>query len=113
MQFADDLIDEVRAVFGNASQMTEGTTSFVIVKGIQPLPGTEDERDVLLLPEPCDGYPSRLFFNSVILPQKRNWNGRRSFLERDWYAFSWNGIEPAGQRPLTLIRQHLRPLVAP
>lgn len=97
-------------MYGNATPFTEGTDELLLVTGTS-LPGGEATFDMVLVPKPFEGYSSRLYFSRV-LPSAatRNWNGNRSFLERNWRAFSWQGVEVAGKRLIQLIQQHLQGL---
>ena len=113
MELPVDEIEEGRAALGNALAFTEGASSLLLVKDIRPFPEKTDSCDVILIPEPNGGYPSRLFFSEKLNgPISRNWNGERQFFERTWFAFSWSGVEVSGRRLITLIQQHLRGLTA-
>jgi hypothetical protein len=63
--------------------------------------------DVLLCPDPRDGYPTRMYFKQQIQsPYARNWNMSTVILGATWHAFSWR-VEYDGKSLVRLLLGHL------
>ncbi len=112
MNFPDDQVEELKAMFGGVSRGVEGGVTYFLIPGLALPEGCNPSRtDALLCPTPRDGYNSRLFFaDRVQSRQSLNWNavGVR-ILERNWNAFSWQVNRP-GLRLAQLVSAHLRAL---
>ena len=98
MPFPQDEVDELKQSFDNLATATEGGTEFVLIPSLG-LPDGCNPKNVaaLLCPTQRDGYVSRLFLSQKIEHQgpSKNWtvNGV-TILGRQWWAVSWNAIQP-------------------
>jgi hypothetical protein len=112
MDFPEDQIQELKALYGSVLRAGEGGVTYFMLPLLHLPEGCTPKRvDSLLCPTERDGYSSRLFFAEK--PQGRsmpNWNGQARILERNWYAFSWR-IHAAGPLRLAqMVQVHLRAL---
>lgn len=91
MTYDADQIAELKRIAPNLSQAEEGGSSYLRIAGYQlPTGCVPAVCDLLLCPQPRDGYQSRLFFPVQITGGvARNWNGNIRVLGENWYAFSW------------------------
>lgn len=111
MEYSEDQIEEVKAMWPQARMAAEGGTTYVLIENATLPAGLTPSRvDLLFCPTSREGYHSRLFFSSRVSGgPDRNWNGDRvRILERDWFAMSWQ--VPPGQRLAQTILSHLRAL---
>jgi hypothetical protein len=91
MLYPQDQIDELKRIAPDLAVAGEGGISYILIRQLQLPEGCIPAVcDVLLCPQPRDGYESRLFFPQVItgIPG-RNWNGSLRAVERNWQAMSW------------------------
>ena len=92
------------------SQAEEGGFSYLRIAGYQlPTGCVPAVCNLLLCPQPRDGYQSRLFFPVQITGgMARNWNGNIRVLGENWYAFSW-ATDP-GLRLVEMLLIHINGL---
>jgi hypothetical protein len=92
MAFAQDEIDELKALCPGVSAGEEGNVTYFLLPELALPEGCSPARvDALLCPVPRDGYEFRLYFAQSVSSKKAlNWHvsGIR-ILERNWHAFSW------------------------
>lgn len=109
IQFSQDEVEELLSVSPKALQFEEGGQTFLLLPNHRLPDGCSPTHvDLLLCPEPREGYSSRLYFSQPVTSKTpRNWNGQNVRIgERNWFAFSWRG--PEGRlRPLQLLGLHL------
>jgi hypothetical protein len=113
MDFPQEQIDELKAMFPGISHAEEGEFDFFFIPGLKLPPSCSPESiDVLFCPNQRGGYNSRLHFASMVQSGKAlNWNGQNEFiLGRRWFAFSWQ-LPPAERRLSQMVALHLRGLI--
>src|SRR2546422_9304790 len=92
MGFAQDEIDELKALCSGLSAGEEGGVTYFLLPQITVPEGCSPARvDALLCPVPRDGYEFRLYFAQPVTSKRAlNWHGSGArILERNWHAFSW------------------------
>jgi hypothetical protein len=109
VDFADDELQELTALFPGVQRAEEaGTTFFLIPRLVVPTgAGPSMTADALLCPTDRDGYPSRLYLSKAIVGGRgSNLNANNvRILERNWFALSWR--VRTGLRLAQMIAAHL------
>lgn len=115
MDFPQDQIEELLAIYSGAKQLEEGGTPyFLLPGGSLPTGAQPSPQDLLLLPVHKDGYDSRLFYSqkptsTIANTDAFNWNANGvHILSRNWFAFSWR--TQSGLRLAQMVAMHLRAL---
>ena len=114
MNFPEDQVNELKAVFPGVSYATEGGNDYFLISNLLlPEPASPRVLDVLLCPNMVQGYNSRLYFASQVQTGKNlNWNGQNTFiLGRQWHAFSWQ-LPQAERRLVQMVAMHLKALTS-
>ena len=103
-----DELDELKSLSSNPVPLTEGGFEFVFMLKVKmPAGCTPSEVDLLLCPQTKDGYATRLYFSEQVTgPKSLNWNGSVRIAERNWVAYSWQGVA-SDQRLLQILLGHL------
>src|SRR5688500_10272254 len=112
MAFAIDQIEELKQIAPSLRIAEEGGYTYLFIEQLKlPAHCTPAVVDVLLCPQPKDGYDSRLFFSTIRggIPA-RTWNGHLRVLDRTWHAASWRCR--TGLRLAELLMVHLKVLRA-
>jgi hypothetical protein len=104
----DDQVAELKGVSANPVPISEGGYEFVFLPGVTlPSGCTPSVVDLLLCPQSKDNYQTRLYFSQQVTgPGALNWNSSVRIAERNWVAFSWQGVA-AEQRLLQILLGHL------
>lgn len=110
MEFPKEQIDELKQVSPNLRVAEEGGYTYFFLEN-HPMPNgcTPVNIDLLLCPQPKNGYSSILYF--AVQPTgcpARNWNGNIHALSRNWYSFSWQ--TQGGHTLLQMLQIHLNAL---
>jgi len=113
MKFSEEEIVELKAIIPSVSYANEGGYDYLLLENLVLPDGCQPGVvDVLLCPNPREGYQSRLFFASKIAGGPlRNWNGNIRALGRNWYAVSW-ATKP-GLKLVEMLSIHLKALRYP
>jgi hypothetical protein len=103
--------DELNQVCAGAVEMQEGGSTFIFLPSLTLGPQCRPRKvDALLRisSTTVNDYPTRLFFSEQIVSHMSlNWNSKNVvMLQRQWFAFSWNGVTNTG-RPMEVLAQHL------
>jgi hypothetical protein len=116
MALLSDQMEELRRIYPDASEATEGGVPYVLIRRA-PMPEgcVPATLDVLLCPTEQNGYQSKLYFESrVECPPKPgrnlNWNGTVRILERNWAMLSWQIPGGTSQRLVQMVQSHLEAL---
>ena len=101
-------IDELKVLCPQPVALTEGSFEFVFMPKVKMPHGClPSEVDLLLCPQTKDNYATRLYFSEQVTgPNALNWNSSVRIAERNWVAFSWQGVS-ADQRLLQILLGHL------
>jgi hypothetical protein len=113
MKFPEEEINELIAIIPSVSYANEGGYDYLLLEQLKLPDGCQPAvLDVLLCPNPREGYQSRLFFASEVIggPQ-RNWNSNIRALGRNWYAVSW--ATSPGLKLIEMLAVHLKALRHP
>lgn len=110
MLFDQSQIDELKQVSPDLRCAEDGGRTYFLLKDY-PLPNgcTPTSMDLLLCPNPGNGYNSLLYFSTRptgSLP--RNWNGKAHVFGRNWISFSWKS--GPGHTLLHMLQLHLNAL---
>lgn len=108
MEFPEDQLSELKALFTNVAKCEEGGATFFLIPELAMPDGCQPTQvDALLCPSARDGYSSRLFFATEITSRTaRNWNSKQvRIVDRNWFAYSWK-VRP-GLRLAQLVAAHL------
>lgn len=97
MEFPQDQIEELRAIYAGLKQLEEGGTPYFLLPEASLPGGAKPEVvDLLLRPVQGDGYDSRLFlsqqptFSARTCTENLNWTSINvHILARNWFAYSW------------------------
>jgi len=111
MVLPSEQIEELKAIYGAATAVSEGDTQFVHFAAL-PLPKGCDATHVeaLLCPSMREGYPSRLYMAEIPKsPTRPNWHMQVRILEKNWHVYSLR-VPDSGQRLAQLVQQHLAAL---
>ena len=111
MDFPDDQIAELKALFPGVARDDEGEQAFFLIPQLVLPDGCNPQQvDALLCPSARDGYPSRLFFAAQVASKRsRNWGKNEvRILERNWFAYSWKVKETL--RLAQMVAAHLEAL---
>jgi hypothetical protein len=104
-----EALAELQVICPGATEMVEGTISFIYLPGLKIFTGGGTlVADALLCPQARDGYLTRLFVSQMIPGRGNNWTTHR-ILDRVWHTWSWNGVS-ANSRPAEILAEHLRAL---
>lgn len=107
MIFNQNQIEELKQVSPGLSQAEEGGRTYFLLKNY-PLPHgcIPASMDLLLCPNPGNGYTSTLYFASKPsgCPQ-RNWLSLVHILSQNWISFSWQSSP--GHTLLQMLHLHL------
>jgi len=103
--------DELNQVCAGAVEMQEGGSTYIFLPSLTLGPQCRPRKvDALLriVSTTVNDYPTRLFFSEPIVSHTNlNWNSKNVVIfQRQWFAFSWNGVINTG-RPLEVLAQHL------
>lgn len=112
MDFSQEQLDELKAMFPGISHTKEGGFDYFLIENLQlPTTCSPESVDVLFCPNLRENYNSRLYFSSMVQSGKTlNWNGQNTFiLGRRWFAFSWQ-LPPTERRLSQMVATHLRGL---
>jgi len=109
VSFTNEQVEELKKLFPGTMQYQEAGLTYLLIPQLTLPKGCRPEKvDVLLCPQPRDGYPSRLFFAEKIESGNlRNWNcSNARIIERNWHAFSWK-VNGPNLRLAQLVLAHL------
>lgn len=110
MEFPKDQIDELKQVSPTLRVAEEGGYAYFFLENYPMPKGCSPANiDILLCPQPKNGYNSILYF--AVKPAgcpARNWNGNVHVLSRNWYSFSWQ--TQSGHTLLQMLQIHLNAL---
>lgn len=108
---APDEYDELKLLCASVSTGTEGAIEYVALRKLRlPAHCSPAEVDVLLCPQPRDGYATRLFFSTQVRGRGTpNWSGITRILEENWAVFSYKDV-PGSLRLAQILAAHLRGL---
>lgn len=109
--FPQDQIAAVKSVYPEIASASEGGCNYLKILGVKMPDGCNPKTvDVLLCPQPRDGYPSRLFVSARVSHKGKtqNWNPQHAvvILGSGWWALSWK-LAKAENTLLQLIMAHL------
>lgn len=111
MIYDQNQIDELKQVSPELSFTEDGGRTFFLLKNFSLPEGcTPENMDLLLCPNPRNGYMSLLYFETKpagIIPSL-NWNGTMHLFSKNWYCFSWQSNP--GHTLLQMLRLHLNAL---
>lgn len=95
---------------GNASRLKDGWRDLVYMEQLRILvAGQLKVVDALLcLNHDNSTYPTKLYL-AENLGAGLNWNETCYLLSRNWYTYSWSGVQP-NQRLIDILAAHLAPL---
>lgn len=106
-----EVADELNQVCNGAVEMQEGGSTYIFLPSLTLGPQCRPRNvDALLrvASSTVNDYPTRLFFSEPIVSHTSlNWNSKNVVIfQRQWFAFSWNGVTNAG-RPMEVLAQHM------
>jgi hypothetical protein len=102
-------LDELAAVGGDVTVVTEGGVDFVFLpRLVLPEGCIPRETAALLCTGQHGGYTTRLFLPAIIPGRGLNWT-QHLVAGKIWYTWSWN-LVPASLRPAEILAEHLRGL---
>jgi len=112
MTFAESEIKELSQLCTEVEVLTEGTLTFILLRGLQFQHKRELIKiDALICPQKHDGYPTRIFLDRKLeIDGTANWKVYQ-FLGSNWHSWSWNNI-PKEQRLIQILADHLSPLMS-
>lgn len=107
MNFNQVHIEELKQVSPGLSQTEDGGRTYFLLKNY-PLPEgcIPQTMDLLLCPNPGNGYNSLLYFESKPTGgAARNWNGTIHLFSKNWFSFSWQSSP--GHSLLQMLHLHI------
>jgi hypothetical protein len=112
MNHPPEQLEALKQRCSGLASATEGGLSYLELKSLQLPSGCTPSRvDALLCVSERDGYPSRLFFATMITKPERvaNWNSQNiMILNRTWHAYSFKLNNPPASLEAMLL-DHLTP----
>lgn len=101
-------LEQLKKLCLRLSSLHEADVIVYVMEGLRLPAGCEPAVcDALLWPAARDGYPTRLFLSlRPKSPFQPNWNGATRIGERNWEAYSRNGI-PADLTLAQIVIAHL------
>jgi hypothetical protein len=107
IDFPEDEVAELLAVFPRAQKGVEGGVTYFLIPEIAVSAPGGTTADALLCPSSRDGYASRLFLSKPLATGRaKNLNASNvRILERNWHAVSWR--VRGGLRLLQMVAAHL------
>ena len=108
----EDEVDELKQLCESVLTATEGRHRFYLLRQAPLPPACVPGRlDLLLCPEPKDGYETRLFFSEKpSCTRNLNWQGPVRILDRNWWVYSWKIPNGCRLRLAQMVLTHLRAL---